>query len=181
MVCGLISVANRIVSSIVSLRLAGQAEDEGAVDLDAQLVAVLGELAGDLDPHALLDVVQDLLVAALVADQQQPQPVVLQHLQRLARHVGLGVAGPGDAQLAEFPRDRLGARQVVGEGVVVEEEFLHLREHRLRAGGSPRRRARASARGSGARRRSAATGRRCSAICSRGRCTARRRGASGSR
>ena len=74
--CGLISVAKRIVSSIVSLRLAGQAEDEGAVDLDAELVAVLGELLGDLDPHALLDVVQDLLVAALVADQQQPQAVV---------------------------------------------------------------------------------------------------------
>ena len=59
------------------LGLAGQAEDEGAVDLDAEFVAVLGELLRDLDPHALLDVVQDLLVAALVADQQQPQAVVL--------------------------------------------------------------------------------------------------------
>jgi hypothetical protein len=27
--------------------------------------------------------------------------------------------------------DRLGARQIVGEGVVVEEEFLHLRESRF--------------------------------------------------
>ena len=102
------------------------------MDLDPQLVAVLGELAGDLDPHALLDVVQDLLVAALIADQQQPQPVVLQHLQRLARHVRLGVARPRHAHLAEFAGDRLGARQVVGEGVVVEEELLHLREHLLR-------------------------------------------------
>ena len=50
-----------------------------------ELVAVLGELLRHLDPHALLDVVQDLLVAALVADQQQPQPVVAQHLQASSR------------------------------------------------------------------------------------------------
>ena len=35
-------------------------------------------------------------------------------------------------ELAQFLRDRLGARQVVGEGVVVEEEFPHLREIALR-------------------------------------------------
>ena len=46
-------------------------------------------------------------------------------------HVGLGVARPGDAELAELLGDRLGARRVVREGVVVEEEFLHLREGRL--------------------------------------------------
>ena len=90
--------------------LARQAEDEGAVDGDAELVAVLGELLGDLDAHALLDVVQDLLVAGLVADQQQAQAAFLEHLQRLARHVGLGVARPGDAELAELPGDGLGAR-----------------------------------------------------------------------
>ena len=132
--CGLISVAKRIVSSIVSLRLARQAEDEGAVDGDAELVAILGEALGDLDAHALLDVVQDLLIAGFVADEQQPQAVVPQHLQRLARHIGLGVAGPGDAELAELAGDRLGARQIVGEGVVVEEELLHLREGLLRPG-----------------------------------------------
>ena len=113
------------------LRLARQAEDEGAVDLDPQLVAVAGEALRHLDAHALLDVVQDLLVAAFVPDKQQPQPVVLQHLQRLARHVGLGVARPRHAQLAQLPRDRLGARQVVGERVVVEEELSHLREVRF--------------------------------------------------
>ena len=98
------------------------------MDLDPELVAVAGEALRHLDAHALLDVVQDLLVAALIADQQQPQPVVLQHLQRLARHVRLGVARPRHAQLAQLARDRLRARQVVGEGVVVEEEFPHLRE-----------------------------------------------------
>jgi hypothetical protein len=32
-------------------------------------VTILGELAGDVDPHAFFDVVQDLLVAGFVADQ----------------------------------------------------------------------------------------------------------------
>ena len=76
MVCGLISVAKRMVSSIVSLVSPGRPEDEGAVDGDAELVAVLGEAARHVDQHALLDVVQDLLVAGFVADQQQAQPVV---------------------------------------------------------------------------------------------------------
>ena len=67
----------------------------------------------------------------LVADQQQPQAVVAQHFERRARHVGLGVARPGDAELAELAGDRLGARAVVGEGVVVEEELLDLREPAL--------------------------------------------------
>ena len=101
------------------------------MDLDAELVAVAGEPAGHVDQHALLDVVQDLLVAALVADEQQAQAIVLQYLQRLARHVGLGVTRPGHAQFAQLPRDRLGARQVVGERVVVEEELPHLRKHLL--------------------------------------------------
>ena len=73
-------------------RLARQAEDEGAVDHDAEVVAVAGEAARALDADAFLDVAQDLLVAALVADHEEPKPVVLQHLQRLARHVRLRVS-----------------------------------------------------------------------------------------
>src|SRR5581483_9710235 len=65
-------------------RLAGQAEDEGAVYLDAKVVAVAGEAFCDFDPHTLFDVVQDLLVTAFVADEQQAQTVVLQYLQRIA-------------------------------------------------------------------------------------------------
>ena len=95
---------------MVSLGFARQAQNEGAVDDDAELVAVLGEAARHVDPHALLDVVQDLLIAGLVADQQQAQAIVLHHLQRLARHIGLGVARPGDAELAQLPRERLDAR-----------------------------------------------------------------------
>src|SRR5208283_4969975 len=45
---------------------------------------------------------------------------------------GLGVAGPDDAELAHFLGYRFGARQIVGERVVVEEEFLHLGEGLLR-------------------------------------------------
>ena len=86
----------------------------------------------DVDQHALLDVVQDLLVAGLVADQEQPQPVVPHDLQSRARHVGLGVAGPDDAELADLACQRLDARQVVGQRVVVEEELLDLRERLLR-------------------------------------------------
>ena len=78
--CGLTSFANSIVSLIVSGRLAGQAQDERTVDPDAELVAIFGEPLGDIDPHALLDVVQDLLVAALIADQQKPKAVIAQHL-----------------------------------------------------------------------------------------------------
>ena len=95
----------------------------------------LGEAARDVDAHALSDVVKDLLVAAFVTDEQEPQAVVAHHFQRIARHVGLGVARPGDAQLAQFARDRLGARPVVREGVVVEEELPHLRERRLSPSG----------------------------------------------
>ena len=76
MVCGLISVAKRMVSWMVSVVSPGRPEDEGAVDLDAELVAVLGEALRHVDQHALLDVVQDLLVAGLVADHEQPAAVV---------------------------------------------------------------------------------------------------------
>ena len=42
------------------LRLPGQAEDEGAVDLDAEVMAVLGELAHFISGHALLDAREDV-------------------------------------------------------------------------------------------------------------------------
>src|SRR6516165_1402872 len=68
--------ANRLLDRL--LRLARQAEDEGAVYGDAELPAVRAEAARDVDAHALLDVVEDLLIAGLVADQQQPQAAILQ-------------------------------------------------------------------------------------------------------
>ena len=54
------------------LRLAGKAEDEVAVDGEAELVAVAGEVAGALDGGAFLDVLEDLRIAGLEADDEQP-------------------------------------------------------------------------------------------------------------
>src|SRR5262249_27505235 len=50
------------------LGLAWKAEDECAVDGDSEFVAILCEPPGYVDPHALLDIVQDLLITRLVAD-----------------------------------------------------------------------------------------------------------------
>ncbi len=65
-------------------------------------------------------------------DEQQTQAVVLHDFQRPAWNIGLGVARPGDSELAQLLRQRLHTRQIVGEGVIVEEEFLHLRERVFR-------------------------------------------------
>ena len=70
----------------------------------------------------------------LVADEEEPQAVLAQHLERLVGHVGLGVARPGDAEPPEPAGDLLRPGAVVGEGVVVEEELLHLRELALGKG-----------------------------------------------
>ena len=94
-------------------------------------MAVLHELDGPIDARALADVVEDRLVAGLEAHQQQTQAVLLHDLEGLERDVGLGVARPRDAELAEATGDRLGARPVVGERIVVEEELAHLRKQRL--------------------------------------------------
>src|SRR5438874_3835263 len=52
--------------------LAGKTENKGSVDRDPELAAVLGKAPGDVDPHPLLDVIEDLLVPRFVADEQQP-------------------------------------------------------------------------------------------------------------
>ena len=107
---------------------AGEPQNEGAVDDDAELVAVFGEAAGKIHPHALLDVDQDLLIAGFVADQEQTQAIILHDFEGLARNIGLGVARPRDPELAKLLRQRFDARQVVGQRVIVEKEFLHLRK-----------------------------------------------------
>src|SRR5207253_2292768 len=78
---------------------------EGPVDQDAELVAVPGEAAGALDAHTLADVLQDLLVPRLVADDEEAEPAILQDLQGLAVDVGARVGRPGDAHPAEALRD----------------------------------------------------------------------------
>src|SRR5438067_11107567 len=49
---------------------ARQSENKGAVNHNPKIVAVFGELARNLNPHALLDVVKDLLIAGLIANQK---------------------------------------------------------------------------------------------------------------
>src|SRR5262249_22244097 len=125
-------------------RLAREPDDEGAVDSDAELVAVLGETASDVDPRPLANIVEDLLAAALVPDKAEAQAVLLQDSQSLVRHIRFGIAGPGDSDFRQLARDLFGARPVVGEGVVVEEVLAHLRETALGAGDLGRHVARAA-------------------------------------
>src|SRR6185295_9723558 len=49
---------------------AGQAEDERPVHGDPEIATILAEPPRDVDQHSLLDVVQNLLIARLVTDQQ---------------------------------------------------------------------------------------------------------------
>src|SRR5439155_1426382 len=108
--------------------LAREAQDEGPVDQDAELVAVPGEATGALDAHPLADVLQDLLVPRLVADDEEAEPAILQDFQGLAVDVGARVGRPGDTHPAEALRDLARARRIGGEGVVVGEELLYFRE-----------------------------------------------------
>ena len=98
------------------------------MDQDAETAAIGGEAPGNLGSQTLLDVVQDLVVTGLIADQQQPQPVLLHDLQGVTRDVGLGVARPDNSELANLARQLFDTRQVVGQRIVVEKELLDLRK-----------------------------------------------------
>ncbi len=110
------------------VRLSWKTHDECAVDGDAELVAVLGELPRAVEPHTLFDVQQNLPVAALIADHEKAQAIVAHDLERFVRYVRLGIARPGDAELAKSARNFFGTIGQVGERVVVEEVFFHLWE-----------------------------------------------------
>ena len=120
----LLGVLDRLFDGF--LRLARQPQDKRAVNLDVQLAAVFAEASCDIRTQALLDVQQDLVVARLVAHQQQPQAVFLHDLEGRIRHVRLRVAGPRHAQLAQTACDLFDTRLEVGEGVVVEHDLLDL-------------------------------------------------------
>ena len=80
------------------LGLAGQAEDEVGVDDEAEVVAVLDEVARALDGGALLDVFQDLRIAGLEADDEQPAAGFFHGLEGLAIGGDTRGAGPGNAR-----------------------------------------------------------------------------------
>ena len=99
-----------------------------------RFVAGLGEAPHLVQGDALLDVLENLFVAALVADQEEPQPGILERFDGVVVQVGAAVATPGDAERGEFLGDLAGAREVGGEGVVIEEELPHLGEELLHVG-----------------------------------------------
>ena len=107
------------------LGFAGKSEDEVAVDEQAELLAVLGELARAFDGGALLHVLQDLRIAGLVADDEQAASGFLHRLQRFVVGGDARGARPGHLQRLQLLAKLDGARLLNVEGVVVEEEFLH--------------------------------------------------------
>src|SRR6185437_10491725 len=110
------------------LGFAGEAEDEVGVDNQAEVVAVLDELTRALDGGALLDVLEDLRVAGLEADDEQTAAGFLHGLEGVAVGGRARGAGPGDAERLEFGTELDGAVLLDVEGVIVEEEFLDVRE-----------------------------------------------------
>ena len=101
------------------------------MDDDAGLVAVLCEAAHLGGGDALFDSGEGVVIAALVADEEEAKAVVLETFDGVVVEVRAAVAGPIHAERAELLRDFAGAREVRGEGVVIEEELAHLREELL--------------------------------------------------
>jgi len=64
-------------------RLARQSQNEVAMDGESELVAIFRELARALNCSALLDVLENLLIPGLVADNQQTAAGVPHSFQRL--------------------------------------------------------------------------------------------------
>ena len=81
-----------------------------------------------VDGRALLDVLEDLLIARFVADDQQPAAGLLHRLQGVVIGGDARGAGPGEVQRLQLGAKLDGARFLVVERVVVEEDFLDLRE-----------------------------------------------------
>jgi hypothetical protein len=76
----LLRISDRLLNRFVSL--AGKPENERAVNLDAELAAIVTEAACHIRAQPLFDIHEDLVVAGFVADEQKPQPVILHHLER---------------------------------------------------------------------------------------------------
>ena len=111
--------------------LAGQAKDEVTVDGKSKLVAVLGELTCALDRGALLDVLQDLRIARLEANDQEAATCFAHRLQRFVVGGNTRRAGPCQLQRLQLFAKLDGARLLNVEGIVVEEEFLYVRPDSL--------------------------------------------------
>ena len=58
---------------------------------DAEVVAIFGKAARTIDANALFDVLENLGVAALVTDDEEPQSTVFQNFEGLVIDVGARV------------------------------------------------------------------------------------------
>ncbi len=94
----------------------------------AQLLAICREAARHVDGRALLDVLQNLLVARFVADDQQAATRFLHRLQSVVVGRDARSAAPGEVQSLQLGAEFDGAGLLVVEGVVVEEDFLQARK-----------------------------------------------------
>ena len=128
-----LDVASKLDRLLNRLRsLARKSKDERPVDDDAQVFRVARKLPRNIQTNAFLDVDQNLIVAGFIPDEQKAQAVVFHDFERLARHIRLRIARPIQSELSEAARDFLRAGKVIGESVIVEKEFAHLREMFLR-------------------------------------------------
>ena len=91
----------------------------------------LDEVARALDGGALLDVLEDLRVAGLEADDEQAAAGFLHGLEGVVVGGDARGAGPGDAEGLQFFAELDGAGLLDVEGVVVEEEFFDVGEEFL--------------------------------------------------
>src|ERR1700733_15127093 len=114
-----------------SLGFTWQAEDEIAVYEEAKVMTVLDEVTGALDRGTLLDVLENLGIAGLEANDQQPATRLLHGLERVIVAGNTGVAGPGEPERFQPFAKLNGAGLLDIEGIVVEKELLDLREEFL--------------------------------------------------
>jgi len=104
------------------------------VHYEAEFVAILGELAGALDGCAFLDVLENLLIARLIAHDQQPASGFFHGLERFK--IGRDARGtrPGQAQRLQLGAQFDGAGLLQVKGVVIEEKFFYVRPVLFRLG-----------------------------------------------
>ena len=95
------------------------------MDPDPQLAAVLHKFPRGLEVQALLNPVQDLLVAGFEANKQKPQSIIPELTEGFVVEVRPRVARPGQFKLLHAFGDFDRARPVDGKGVIVKHPFAH--------------------------------------------------------
>ena len=113
---------------MVSLVSPGKTDNKVAMNLDANFTAVLHEGAGHFNGRALLDVLQNLRIAGFEAHDEETGTAIGHGLQGFVIAVNPRGARPLELQWLEFWPKLDSSVLANVEGVVVEENFLHLRE-----------------------------------------------------